>query len=572
MLRTIFRDQDPSTPITADWLNATDQAVVTDLPTAITTAITALKAEYALPTGASELGFHQEGTGAVARTLQSKARERVSVKDFGAIGDGVANDTAAFQSAIDYVTSVGGVLVVPPGTYLVGELYIVGTSGIDLIGYRHPHTNQIGSVLIYQGTGRCLSIAKGDGSFMYRVFVKNIGIFFAQNAQAGIYGKNLQECTIENVGVWAESKIVQYAFDLDGAGIVNIDNCVSSRCVNGINMHFGTLPNSQASGGVNITRNNIFFCTDAIICGYTLQLNIEKNWIEGFQNGVLIDNADPKLRIEVAGLFVCNNTFLQSTSGLTETRVMKVVSSDDSRPIRLVGTIRDNYCVLNSSGATRPSYAVSVAAASNSTVVDGRLTVENNEFYGVAVAGVFNDSGKVVVSCTKNKVRDGLWGAWLQEYNGSGARLFDMQALTHISTPVVSSNSTSEVAARTIAIPANHIGPTGALRITANITCDNNANAKAIRLRLNDSAGPIIAQHSAANGAFLSITTTFSNRDNVAQQFSSSVAIGGAVSTWSNSGALTDTRNDVSLLLTYQKAVGGDALTIESITVETIQP
>ena len=43
--------------------------------------------------------FDQSGSGATTRTLQDKAREIVSVKDFGAVGDGVTDDLAAFNLA-----------------------------------------------------------------------------------------------------------------------------------------------------------------------------------------------------------------------------------------------------------------------------------------------------------------------------------------------------------------------------------------------------------------------------------------------------------------------------------------
>ena len=44
----------------------------------------------------------------------------INVLDFGAVGDGVTNDTAAFQAALDYIGSAGGgELYIPSNTYMI---------------------------------------------------------------------------------------------------------------------------------------------------------------------------------------------------------------------------------------------------------------------------------------------------------------------------------------------------------------------------------------------------------------------------------------------------------------------
>lgn len=61
------------------------------------------------------------------RTLPDRFADAVSVKDFGAVGDGVTDDTAAIQAAINSLTS-GGCVYLPRGTYLHTGILLNGTS------------------------------------------------------------------------------------------------------------------------------------------------------------------------------------------------------------------------------------------------------------------------------------------------------------------------------------------------------------------------------------------------------------------------------------------------------------
>lgn len=73
--------------------------------------------------------FVQSGTGAVNRTLTSKAGDMVSVRDFGAAGDGLSDDTTAIQNAL----AAHDCVFVPSGTYRVTGT-IVLSEGQTLCG------------------------------------------------------------------------------------------------------------------------------------------------------------------------------------------------------------------------------------------------------------------------------------------------------------------------------------------------------------------------------------------------------------------------------------------------------
>ena len=102
------------------YVNAVDYSIkVTNVNGTDTVPVALYNAEDAY---AADIIFLQAGLGAVPRTVESKLRDVVSVKDFGAVGDGVADDTAAIQNAVN--AAAGGQVYCPEGTYLTGALTI----------------------------------------------------------------------------------------------------------------------------------------------------------------------------------------------------------------------------------------------------------------------------------------------------------------------------------------------------------------------------------------------------------------------------------------------------------------
>ena len=109
-------------------------SLVLTTPNASSTSI--LQTNLASSSGSSLVGFIQGGTGAVATTMQTKARRIIDVKDFGAVGDGVTDDSAAIQNAINYAATFprGADVVYPPGGYYVSTTLTQSTSYIRHIG------------------------------------------------------------------------------------------------------------------------------------------------------------------------------------------------------------------------------------------------------------------------------------------------------------------------------------------------------------------------------------------------------------------------------------------------------
>jgi hypothetical protein len=160
----------------------------------------------ALIISSADVSFLQAGSGAVVRTAQSKMRDVVSVKDFGAVGDGVADDTVAIQAAINAVgaRTYGGGVYFPAGEYVVTDTITVPAKVSlygESIGVRQGNNQQCGAVLYKKHANNCVVFNKTVSGWQEAVNIGIVGVDASNTGGSG-FVINTSDVILNNCKVW----------------------------------------------------------------------------------------------------------------------------------------------------------------------------------------------------------------------------------------------------------------------------------------------------------------------------------------------------------------------------------
>jgi len=268
--------------------------------------------------GSSYIGFMPSGAGAVATTVQSKLRERVSVLDFGAVGNTsntiselTANanpgtdDTQAFQNAIDYAAPRGKDVYVPcqstngvsTGYTIRGTLNFPYGTGLvcDVGAYLHKFDLDVsGSYAITIGTGVNNQI---DG-----IRTENIYLYLRSGTACGIHIGSSRSSHYANTYIEGWIPPVPYTgigsrtgigMRIEANGGYTWFNTFDNLHIN--HVHTGIYALQAINGGAitQQTFNNLVLGGDSIYgdlsglgmyatgCSYSI---VNGGWIEGYGN------------------------------------------------------------------------------------------------------------------------------------------------------------------------------------------------------------------------------------------------------------------------------------------------
>lgn len=130
--------------------------------------------------GASTVGWMLGRGGAVTRSVADKLGDRISVRDFGARGDGKADDTAAIQRAVTAMAALpeGGHVYFPEGVYrITGAIGIPFATGWKITGASR------GAVVIRQDTDNT-PIFRLSGDLSHSWVIEEITLDWARQQPA----------------------------------------------------------------------------------------------------------------------------------------------------------------------------------------------------------------------------------------------------------------------------------------------------------------------------------------------------------------------------------------------------
>jgi parallel beta-helix repeat protein len=346
-------------------------------------------ADLADDDGSDWIGFEPTGFGAVARSAQDKLRETVSVKDFGAVGDGVADDTVAIQSAINAAT----IIYFLPGTYLVSAQIIL-QNNTTLFGENATikKSAQTGIPLIFADnkSNVCIKDLSFDGNYTLEPTAVPL-IEFNSVTDSKLSGLKCKDMGGNAITIIPE---ITGAINISDSKNVSVQNCIVDNTwgINGIHAG-GLLGNNVTIDGCTITRTR---SDSPISVTSTPYCKVINNYIVDSPGSCISYNAPLGVvsnnQIIATSLLLVNAITIGHPTGLYDASFTvvtnNIISQGNNGAYGIVVQNADRNIIANNfvfGGAL-----AGILTGGTSTTIEGNTTVENP--IGIAVTSASTQS------------------------------------------------------------------------------------------------------------------------------------------------------------------------------------
>lgn len=171
-------------------------------------------------------------SGVVRRSLKNKLNDILSAKDFGAVGDGVADDTAALQAAL--TAAAGKALYIPAGAYLVSSPLTYDTAALGPVRiFGDGPQSELRAV---SSAARVLNITGTAGVTLARVELESFAVNSITSVACtdGILLDGLAVYSIRNVYIWTPFQKIVNGIRLRGTQQGELHGGMTYLCQNGI--------------------------------------------------------------------------------------------------------------------------------------------------------------------------------------------------------------------------------------------------------------------------------------------------------------------------------------------------
>jgi hypothetical protein len=326
-----------------------------------------------LPAGGDASGALVTANGATtARTLGEHTAALVNVRDFGALGDGITDDSAAFAAAIIAAQSRGARIYVPASAtpYLIGATLMLDGSTMQGDG--------AGSVLkAGLPSGAAIELA-GTGAALLELRLLGSG---ASSWPASAAAVDLSAVTMDGVRIAsgaldATVQGVEVAACATGlaveGGVRTIVDCAFSYCRRGIEVRSG------AARAIAVARTQIHACSVGLRTDGAAafdQLAVHGGRISACGHGLnLLAPATAWRTVELSDLGFTRNLEADLEAGRRQTLALRGARLDES------GKRNGTAVELNASGATTeaPNLIVETTFAKTTQVVSVQLSDGSN--------------------------------------------------------------------------------------------------------------------------------------------------------------------------------------------------